>query len=79
MAQDYLEGASLRQLADDYGCNDHKPLGRHLLPYVEKLGGKMRTQAESQGVRREREWKEFKRKPGEIWVDFALVNNRRRK
>lgn len=55
LAREYIAGASLRELAEAHDCNDHKPIGRHIRKYVEALGGEMRTQAESQGNRRERE------------------------
>lgn len=88
MAREYIAGASLRELAEAHECNDHKPLGRHLTRYVQALGGQMRTQAESQAVRRDQEqanspparWNQERvNTPGDVlgWHDFAFYRGRR--
>ena len=55
LAPRYVAGESARALAAECGCRDHKTFSRHLAPYVEAIGGRMRSQAESQGARRHKE------------------------
>lgn len=59
LARLYLSGRSLRSLAEEFGVNDTKTLKKYLEPYVYALTGEtqMRTQAQSQGVRRRNEAK----------------------
>lgn len=69
IAQQYIDGWSLNALAKKYEVGDHKTLGRHIKPFVEELGGRMRSHAESQGQRRENEWRG---RDVRNWYDPAL-------
>jgi len=62
LARLYLAGRSLRSLAREFGVADTKTLKKYIRPYVYALTGEtdMRTQAQSQGVRRQREAAEGK-------------------
>lgn len=57
LARLYLAGRSLRSLAKEFGVSDTKTLKKYIEPYVYILTGEtdMRTQAQSQGVRRRNE------------------------